>query len=88
MGVNVILFATLAFVAIAFTIKTTKTTAFFMVSYRFINSATIVGFASMTIYSLYFFIKSIKDPDYFKQFYANAYQETDDMKVELQGDQA
>lgn len=88
MGVNVILFATLAFVAITFTIKTTKTTAFFMVSYRFINSATIVGFASMTIYSLYFFIKSIKDPDYFKQFYANAYQETDDMKGELQGDQS
>lgn len=88
MGVCVILFATLTYVAIAFTIRTTKTTSFFMVSYRFINSAAIVGFLSMTIYSLYFFIKSIKAPDYFKQYYANAYQETDDMKVELQGEQA
>lgn len=88
MGVCVILFAMLAFVAIAFTIKTTKTTSFFMVSYRFINSSAILGFASMTIYSLYFFIKSIKEPEYFKQYYANAYQETNDMKVKLQGDQA
>ena len=85
MGVCVILFSLLAYVAVVFTIRTTKTTSFFMISYRFINSSAIVGFTSMTLYSLYFFIKSIKDPDYFKQYYANAYQETDDMKVEIQG---
>jgi len=88
MGVCVILFSLLAYVAVVFTIKTTKTTSFFMISYRFINCSAIVGFASMTLYSLYFFIKRIKDPDYFKQYYANAYQETDDMKVEIQGEQA
>lgn len=88
MGVSVILFALLAYIAIIFTIQATKTTSFFMVSYRFIDSSAIVGFTSMAIYSFYFFIKSIKEPNYFRQYYANAYQEADDMKIELQGEQA
>jgi len=86
MGVCVILFTVLAYTALLFTIKATKTTSFFMISYRYINSSAIVGFVSMAFYSMLFFIKSIRDPVYFRQYYANAYQETDDMKVEKQGD--
>jgi TRAP-type C4-dicarboxylate transport system permease small subunit len=88
MGICVILFALLAYIAIVFTARTTKNTSFFLISYKFINSSAIVGFLSMTIYSVFYFIKSFLDPGYFKQYYANAYKETDDMTMELEGEKA
>ncbi len=86
MGVCIVLFGLLAVVSIQFTIKATKTTAFFMLSYKFINSSAVVGFVSMAIHSVYYFFKSIKDPQYFRQFYSLAYEETDDMKVSVKGE--
>ena len=82
MGVNILLFSFLAVVALLFTMKTTKTTSYFLISYRYINSSAVLGFLSMAIYSGLFFVKSLIEPDYFERYYANAYEETDDMKVE------
>ncbi len=88
MAVCVFLFGLLAIVAVRFTASTTKTTSFFMISYRFINSAAIVGFASMFIYSIYFFVQSIANPRAFTLRYSSAYEETDDMKARSEGAQS
>lgn len=72
-----LLFAFLFVIGLQFTLTATKTTAFFRLSYKFLDISAVLGFASMTIYSVIYFIQSIVHPDQFSRRYAVAYEDTE-----------
>lgn len=86
MGVCVILFVFLAVMAILFTFNSSKKTSYFMISYRYVNSAAIVGFLSMALYSCYFFILSFWKPEQFNQYHAISYEEPGSLDTGVGGD--
>lgn len=78
-GLCIVLFIFLTVISIRFTIDATKTTPFFMLSYKFIDLSAVLGFTSMMIYSFIYFIQSFKDPVAYGQRYVNAYIDDDDL---------
>ena len=85
MFVSAVLLTFLAVMAIGFTITSTKATSYFMIPYRYINSAAAIGFTSMAIYAFHFSIMSIRDPEGFWQYYEISYDDVE-MEMNLEGD--
>lgn len=69
----IFLFSFLLFLAVQFIGQVTKTTVFFRLSYRYIDFAAVVAFASMEIYSVLYFIESFRYPDRYAARYIAAY---------------
>ncbi len=59
----IILFGFLTVLAVQFCLKATKITAFFRLSYKVIDFSAVLGFASMTVYSVIYFIESFTAKD-------------------------
>ena len=69
----IFLFAFLFVISFKFMLAATKTTAFFRLNYRYIDLAAVLAFASMSIYSIIYFIESFTNPTSYAQRYAVAY---------------
>lgn len=73
--VLILFFAFLTYLSFEFAISAKKTTNFFQISYTYLDFAAVLGFASMTIYSVLFFIESFINPEQFIKRYVAAYEE-------------
>ncbi len=73
--ISIFFFAFLLYLSILFIGQVTKTTIFFRLSYKYIDLAAIVGFLSMEIYSILYFIESFTHPERFAARYIAAYEE-------------
>ncbi|WP_317855415.1 TRAP transporter small permease [Chakrabartyella piscis] len=71
----IFLFAYLTVLSFQFVLTTTKTTTFFRLSYKYINVAALLGFASMTVYSVIYMIESFVKPNQYADRYAKDYTE-------------
>ena len=71
----IFLFAYLTYLAFLFMMATYKTTSFFRLSYRYIDLAAVLGFASVTIYSIIYFVESFIDPEGYIARYVPDYEE-------------
>ena len=76
--VNIFLFAFLLYLAIIFISQVTKTTVFFRLSYKYIDFAAVVGFSSMEVYSILYFIESFTNPKVYAARYVAAYEPDND----------
>ena len=70
----IVLFIYLGYLSVVFTASVSKVTAFFRLSYRYLDAATVFGFASMAIHSIFYFVQSFTNPDRFEQRFASAYE--------------
>ena len=85
MAINVILLAAcgyLTYLSIDFTMKAVKIMPFSRLSYKWIDSSAIVGFASMTIYSLIYLIQGLTNPKKYQERYELSGIDDDDMGKE------
>ena len=76
----IFLFAYLTYLSFNFAMFATKTTAFFRLSYKYIDSAAVLAFISMTVYSVIYFIESFTEPEKYAARYVAAY--TDELESE------
>ncbi len=83
--ISIFVFAFLFVLSIMFLRQVTKTTVFFRLNYRYIDFAAVVGFGSMEIYSIIYFIESFTHPDRFAARYVAAY---DDEETAVEGGNA
>lgn len=71
----IFLFAYLSCLAYTFSMAATKTTAFFRLSYRFIDISAVFGFASITIYSVLYLVESFLNCEKYAARYAPVYED-------------
>lgn len=62
-------FGYMAYISGQFALAATKTTPFFHLNYFYLNIAVALGFLSMTIYSVGFFVMGITNPEKFAAIY-------------------
>jgi TRAP-type C4-dicarboxylate transport system permease small subunit len=73
--------AFLAYHSLIFTMKAVKVMPYTRLSYKYIDASAVVGFSSMTIYSVIYLIQSIVAPDKFKsRFHDQDLEELEDQK--------
>lgn len=73
----------LTYLSFGFTIKAVKIMPFSRLSYKWIDSSAIVGFASMTIYSVIYLIQGITNKEkYEKRYQIEGMDEEEDMREE------
>ena len=75
--VGIFLFAYLCFLSVQFMMTTSKHTIFFRLHYAYIFLAPALGFFSMTLYSVIYFIESFVHPDRYNQRYLKSYDDED-----------
>lgn len=71
--INIFLFSFLFVIALKFVIITDKRTAFFRLSYKYIDLAAVLAFFSMMVYSLIYFIESFVNTEKYTARYVDAY---------------
>lgn len=69
--------AYLCFLSVQFMMTTSKHTIFFRLHYAYIFLAPALGFFSMTLYSVIYFIESFVHPDRYNQRYLKSYDDED-----------
>lgn len=74
----IFLFIYLTYLAFQFMMAAFKTTSFFRLSYRYIDLAAVLGFASMAVYSVIYFIESFINAESYIGRYVPDYEETQD----------
>lgn len=82
--VGIFLFAYLCYLSVGFMLSTTKYTIFFRLHYAYIFLAPALGFLSMTVWSVIYFIESFLHPERYDQRYTNNFDEDSDTEEELQ----
>lgn len=83
--VCIFLFAYLTVLAVQFVMAATKTTSFFRLSYKFIDFSAVMAFASMTVYSVIYFVESFVKPEKYVARYAAAYEDEIDEEENQEG---
>lgn len=72
-GTFMVMFAYLTYLGADFTLSAKKVMVYSGWSYKIIDAALPLGFLSMTIYSLIFFIQSFREPEKFDKRYETTY---------------
>ena len=57
--------------SLRFSIQATKTTPFFHLNYRYLYSSVTLGFLSMAVYTVIYFVMSFRDPKKYDQLFVN-----------------
>lgn len=78
--VFIILFAVMTYLGYDLTINAKKVMIYSGWSYKYMDAALPLGFLSMTIYSIKFFIMSIVKPAEFDKRYENVYADDDNLE--------
>lgn len=85
----IILFAVMTYLGIMLTINAKKVMIYSGWSYKIMDAALPLGFASMTIYAIKFFIMSFTDPEAFDHRYETMYADDEpSAEIEEGGEQA
>ena len=82
--IGIFLFAYLCYLSVGFMLSTTKYTIFFRLHYAYIFLAPALGFFSMTIWSMIYFVESFRFPERYDRRYTNNFDEDMEGKEELQ----
>lgn len=85
--VFIILFAVMTYLGIMLTVNAKKVMIYSGWSYKIMDAALPLGFASMTIYAIKFFIMSFKDPEAFDHRYETMYDDEPAPQIEEGGEQ-
>lgn len=75
------LFAYLTYVSIKYTLNSRKTMQVSRIPYTYLDFAAVLGFASMTFYSVRFFIMGIVKPEEYKNRFLKR-EESDELEVD------
>lgn len=81
-GVFAVMFGYLTYLGLDFTLAAKKVMIYSGWSYKILDAALPLGFLSMTIYSVYFFIMSFKNPRKFDRRYETNYADADTTEEE------
>lgn len=85
----IILFAVMTYLGFMLTVNAKKVMIYSGWSYKIMDAALPLGFASMTIYAIKFFIMSFKDPEAFDHRYETMYADDEPAaEIEEGGEQA
>lgn len=84
----IILFAIMTKLGLDLTLAAKKVMIYSGWSYKIMDAALPLGFASMTIYSIKFFIMSIRDPEAFDKRYTSQYDDDEPEAIEEGGVEA
>lgn len=76
----IFLFSYMTYLSVQFMALAVKTTTFFRLSYKYIDLAAVLCFASMTIYSLLFFVESFVHPERYAERYISTYEDEEKEK--------
>ena len=79
-GVFALMFGYLTYLGLDFTLAAKKVMIYSGWSYKILDAALPLGFLSMTIYSVYFFIMSFRDPHKFDKRYETNYADAEEPK--------
>lgn len=82
MFVLMVLFIFLSYIAWRFSLTTTKHTAVAEIPYRWIDMAAALGFTSMSVYSIIYFVQGIFKPEKFALRYASSDSLSESIKDE------